>query len=88
MGKLWDDDTNDFLRTHTRVAQSLRHVIRCEMVRLRKSLYALALSRTNAGRILQCTRHRCNGNTQLPRNVLHRNRCCFFLHFLVSVVRP
>ena len=88
MGKLRDDDTDDFLRTHTRVAQRLRYVIRCEMVRLRKSLNALALSRTDAGRILQRTRHRSYGNTQLPRNVLHRNRCCFFLHFLVSVVRP
>ena len=87
VGKLRDDDADDFLRPDARMAQRLGHIVRREVVLLRILLDALALRLADARRVLQRSRHRSHGNAQFPCDVLHRDRRSITHVFFLSGCR-
>ena len=86
MRELRNDDSDDFLGSHTRMSERFGQKIRREMMLAGVCLDALALLQADLFRVLQRTGNRRHGNSQFPRNVPHRDRCSF-VHFVFLVIR-
>ena len=73
MGEFWHDDTDHLRRHHPVVAQGLPDDVRIEVVLTGVGLDRLPPLFADTGRVLQGTRHRCHGDSELLGNVLHRH---------------
>ena len=68
-----DDDADELLGLHLTEAQRLGDAVRREVVLSGVGLNDLSPLLTDAGRVLQRTRHGGHGDSELPGNVLHRH---------------
>ena len=75
MCKFWNDNPDDFQGLYAAFAQRLGQEVGAEVVLARVLFYHFAARKTYAGAVFQRPRHGGNRNTELTRNIFHRDGC-------------